>query len=126
MTEEELNDPWGNKRRAREEQERRARRDAVLADLFEAADYKSQIAPPKPVDHDALLEEHLAQLRNAVRGAMQYAISDDIDVQPKMAAVGGMTRMIRTSLAIALALRDPKEKKSKTVRGGAEAKEPQD
>jgi hypothetical protein len=124
MTEEELNDPWGRKRHARELQERRARREAFLADLFETDDYKSQIAPPKPVDHDALLEEHLAQLHNAVRDAMQYAIADDCDVQSKMVAVGGMTRMIRTSLAIALALRDGK--KSKTVHGGAEAREPQD
>ncbi len=128
MTEEELNDPWGNKRAERERQEREAQRKAFLADLFGTPDLKAQIAPPDPVDHDALLEEHLAQLRNAVRYLMQYAIGDAHKVERNVSVAGMVTNMVRANLALTKALRVPfpQSKRSKTVRGVPAQPEPQD
>lgn len=132
----------------REEQERAARaqaaRDAFLKDLFGSGDRQSWLVPQPVSDFDATLAEHFAQLRNAVRYALEDAIDDHRTPERRNLAQTAMTRMIQVNLALAKALKAPPPRGfdfrmtvehkgtaptraiSKTVRGGAPDKDAQD
>lgn len=89
---------------------------------------KNQLAWQAPLpleDFDDLLCQHAAQLSNAVRYTMEHVLSDDAEIPEQAQAVGALTRMIQTNIAIAKAL-SPLRAKSKTVRGGSNGKGPQD
>jgi hypothetical protein len=83
----------------------------------------SWVAPKDGVVPDEVLSEHLAQLQNGVRYALESAYKSDGWGMAKFAATNAATRMIRASLALAKEL---KASKSKTVRGGRRARRTQD
>jgi len=114
----------------REEQEAEARREAFRLKreafrkkLFDAPDELTWCAPPPVENFDALLAEHAAQLRNAVRHAMEYALEDTNGQKSNALAASALTRLIQTNIAIAKVIGSAT---SKTVRGGTASTEPQD
>ena len=98
-----------------------AEREAYRQKLFDAPDALTWQVPPPVENFDALLAEHAAQLRNAVRHAMGFALADNRDCEANALAASALTRMIQTNIAIAKVIGT-----SKTVRGGVGAEEPQD
>lgn len=132
----------------REDQERAARaqvaREGFLKDLFGGGDRQSWLVPQPVVDLDATLAEHFAQLRNAVRYALEDAIDDHRTPERRNLAQTAVTRMVLTNLAIAKVLKAPPPRGfdfrmtvehkgvaptraiSKTVHGGDRPKDPQD
>jgi len=113
-----------HKRRLEAEAEReRAARTAFLQKFLRGPDLISWVAPKDGVVPDEVLSEHLAQLQNGVRYALESAYKSDGWVMEKFAATNAATRMIRASLALAKEL---KTSKSKTVRGGRRTKGAQD
>src|ERR1700685_1384083 len=69
--------------------------------LFESADEFDRQAPAPIADFDALLAEHAAQLRNAVRYTMEFALWDDARVKDNVQSASALTRLIQTNIAIA-------------------------
>ncbi len=105
----------------------KAIRKEFLQKLLDGKDQLAWQAPHQIQDFDELLCQHAAQLRNAVRYTMEYALSDDIEVEEHAKVVGALTRMIQTNIAIAKALVPERLGATlKTVHGGAPAQEPQD
>jgi hypothetical protein len=68
----------------------------------------------------------MAQLRNVIRYAMQFALADDMSIETNLAAADAATRMIRANVALAKALKTSESANSKTVRGVRATKDPQD
>jgi hypothetical protein len=135
MSEQSMNEIyWRSKREAEEEYqreekeraERKAQRKAFLEQLLQGPDLHSWIVPEGDAKSGDVLEEHLLQLRNAVRYALQYALNDDLSVSSNLDAANTVDRLVRTNIAIARALKTPDTAKSKTVRGVRQKKEPQD
>ncbi len=100
----------------------RKRRAALQEKLFGSAELYDWQAPAPIENFDTLLAEHAAQLRNAVRQAMGFVLSDDGDAKDNALAASALTRLIQANIAIAKVLRET----SKTVRGGAPAADAQD
>ncbi len=113
-----------NERAARREI-RRKEREAFRQKLFDTPDELAWQAPPPLEDFNALLAEHAAQLRNAVRQTMGFALADDNDCKANASAASALTRLIQTNIAIAKVL-GVGDETSKTVRGGPEPKDAQD
>ena len=107
--------------------EREAARKTFLDELFGSSDRLDWQAPSAVEDFDAVLRQHAAQLRNAVRHVMGDVLWDAYSMERRAKAIGALTRMIRTNVAIARAL-DTKAPtaKSKTVHGVGAPKDPQD
>lgn len=105
---------------------RRRQRNAFMAKLLEGDDMSAWLAPQACAPSDEILCEHMAQLRNVVRYALQFAMADNMTVETNMSAAGTATRMIQANIAIARALKTPDTTKSKTVRGVSKKSEPQD
>ena len=135
MSEQSMNEMyWRSQREAEEEYEReqeerakrREKRKAFLEQLLQGPDMHSWIVPEGDAESDDVLAEHLLQLRNAVRYALQYALEDDLNVRVNLDAAHTVDRLVRTNIAIARALKTPDAAKSKTVRGVPAKKAPQD
>jgi len=92
--------------------------------LYGSADSIDWQAPAALADFDALLAEHAAQLRNAVRCTMEFVLWDDAGVKDNAMSASALTRLIQANIAIAKVL--GKHETSKTVRGGDKAKGTQD
>ena len=103
-----------------------AARDAFLRKLMPGPDLLSWVVPTGDIVPDEILAEHLAQLRNAVRYVLQYAMGDGLMVPTRMSAASTAQRMIQTNIALAKALKAPASANSKTVRGVRRRKDPQD
>ncbi len=103
---------------------RSRQRKEFLARLFQGDDMSAWLAPEGHVATHEVLSEHMAQLRNVIRYAMQFALADDLSMETNMAAADVATRMIRANVALAKALNTPSN--SKTVRGVRAKKDPQD
>jgi hypothetical protein len=124
---------WERKARfGREESERdermllrRRQRKQFLVKLLQGDDMFAWVVPDGCAPSDEVLSEHMAQLRNLVRYAMQFALADDLDVETNMSAATVATRMIRANAALARALKTSESKSSKTVRGSSQGSEPQ-
>ena len=125
---------WNSKRKAEEEyqreQEERAERKALrqtfLEKLLLGPDMHSWIVPEGDADSDEILAEHLLQLRNAVRYALQVALHDGYNVQSNLNAANTVDRLVRTNIAIARALQASDKANSKTVRGVGSDRDAQD
>ncbi len=118
-------------RELREERERhaayKAKRKLFLESLLGGNDPLTWQMPAEIDDYDALLAQHAAQLRNAVRYMMGEALDDDGSPESRVKAAGTLTRMIQANIAIAkTALSQKSRGTSKTVHGGAPAAEAQD
>jgi hypothetical protein len=100
-----------------------AARKTLLAHVMGGPDLASWIVPQESVESDALLAEHLAQLRKAVRFALSLAVDDQFGIGENLSAANTATRMIRANIALAKELN---ASKSKTVRGGMRARRTQD
>ena len=112
------------RRLEQEAQERwQAERTAFLQKLMRGPDVISWVAPKDGVVADEVLREHLAQLQNVVRYALQYAVRDGDTLQSRLSAASTATNMIRANIALAKALA---HSDSKTVRGGGHGARPQD
>jgi hypothetical protein len=107
-----------------ERAERRAQRQAFLEKILTGSDMHSWIVPDGNVPADQVLEEHLLQLRNVTRYAMQYALDDDYGLQSNLKAADTVTRMVRANIALAKELKASSN--SKTVRGAKRRKGAQD
>ena len=95
--------------------------------LFGTDDDFARQAPEPLTDHDTLLGEHLAQLRNAARHGMTYALRDYSTGDQFARAANAIGAIVRTNLAIVKALKSgPNARTPKTVHGGAPLTEPQD
>ena len=105
--------------------EYRAERLSFKQRLLGSEDAYDWQVPSRIEDFDALLSQHAAQLSNAARVTMEHALSADIKVEAQAMAVGALTRLIQTNIAIAKVLGSGIAK-SKTVHGVATPKEPQD
>jgi hypothetical protein len=94
-------------RRAEEaERERfRQKRKEFRQKLFGTDDPVALLAPQALEDYDDLLGEHAAQLRNAVRYAMEDAVSDSIRIEQRLPALAVLARLVQTNLAIAKAMK---------------------
>ena len=109
-----------------EEEERarmRAERTAFLQKLMGGPDVMSWVVPTDGVVADDVLRQHMAQLQNVVRYALQYAVADREPLQLKLSAAATATSMIRAHIALAKAL---SASDSKTVRGARRRRGPQD
>ncbi|MEI9991803.1 MAG: hypothetical protein WDM86_17405 [Rhizomicrobium sp.] len=102
----------------------RKRREEFQEKLFGSPEPYDWRAPAPVENFDALLAEHAAQLRNAVRQAMGFVLADNIGAKENALAASALTRLIQANIAIAKVLGS--RATAKTVHGGAEAKEPQD
>lgn len=100
-----------------------AERTAFLQNLMCGPDVMSWIAPKDGVVADEVLREHMAQLQNVVRYALQYAVADGELLQLSLSAATTATNMIRANIALAKALA---ASNSKTVRGVRRKKAAQD
>ncbi len=129
MIEDEIPDPFEEEMSDRQRRiadyhaQQRNKRKAFLDDLLGTCDKLEWQAPKAIEDFDALLGEHAAQLRNAARYVMGRVLLDDANPEQGAAAASALTRLIQTNISIARVLATAK---SKTVRGGVEAREPQD
>lgn len=105
----------------------RAQRKLFLEKLLGGSDPLTWQMPTEIDDFDALLAQHAAQLRNAVRYMMGEALSDDASAEQRIGAAGALTRMIQTNIAIARKLlpKDAREM-SKTGHGGEQPRGTQD
>ncbi len=103
------------------------RREAFRERLFDSPDALVWQAPPPVDDFDALLAEHAAQIRNAVRQTMGIVLNDGNKPQSITQAAAALTRLIQANIAIAkvLGAKDTRET-PKTVRGVAKPKGAQD
>ncbi|HXC53813.1 MAG TPA: hypothetical protein VNU97_00810 [Rhizomicrobium sp.] len=127
------NETWAE-RSARERHEeaqeaaaRHAARERFLGKLFGSSDRHDWLAPAAIEDFDDLLSCQAAQLQNAARFTLEDVLSDHISLEGRAKAVGALTRLVQTNIAIAKALRTAEpEAKSKTVRGGRTVKDVQD
>ena len=90
--------------REAEYETRRKKRQEFRARLFGTDDPVALLAPQSVDDYDALLGEHAAQLRNAVRRAMEDAVSDDTDIAERIPMLGVLARLVQTNVAIAKAV----------------------
>jgi len=116
-------------REMREEREKIARAEAERERFLESllgADRLAWQAPPEIQDFDSLLCQHAAQLNNAIRYAMGDALRDRASIESRSLAMGAITRMIQTNIAIAKVLDPEPPAKSKTVHGGEGVRRPQD
>lgn len=102
---------------------RQMERTAFLQKLMRGPDVMSWIAPKDGVVADEVLREHMAQLQNVVRYALQYAVADGELLQLSLSAATTATNMIRANIALAKALA---ASNSKTVRGVRRKKAAQD
>ena len=109
---------------AAEREELRARRQAFLERLLAGPDMHAWIVPDGNVPADQVLEEHLLQLRNVTRYALQYALDDYFSMQTRLKAAEIVTRMVRANIALAKELKTSSN--AKTVRGGKRRKGAQD
>ena len=106
------------------EDEARARiqveRTAFLQKLMRGPDVISWVVPKDGVVADEVLREHMAQLQNVVRYALQYAVADGEPVRLNLSAAATATNMIRANIALAkaLAASDPKTVRGVDRRGG--------
>ena len=125
MAEESMEDRMDRVRRNESERQagHKASRQEFLRRLLGGKDALAWQVPPQIEDFDALLLQHAAQLNNAVRYTMEFALCDGIGVSEHTMVIGSLTRMIQTNIAIAKAMTG---EKSKTVRGGPARKYPQD
>lgn len=114
------------RREEAEREERRARRQAFLEKLLAGPDMHAWIVPREDVACDEILAEHLLQLRNTIRYALQVALDDAYTLKSSMNAANTVDRLVRTNIALVRALKTPDTAKSKTVRGGRRMKGPQD
>jgi len=103
---------------------RKRQRKEFLAKLLEGDDMSAWLAPNGHATPDEVLSEHMGQLRNAIRYALQFALADDMSMETNMRAADVATRMIRANVALAKVTRASSN--SKTVRGGRQRKDPQD
>ncbi|HEX4304292.1 MAG TPA: hypothetical protein VHZ78_15980 [Rhizomicrobium sp.] len=104
-----------------------AKRKLFLEALLGGSDPLTWQMPPEIDDYDALLAQHAAQLRNAVRYMMGEALDDDRSPERRNMAAGTLTRMIQANIAIAKTALSAKPRgKSKTGHGGESAQEAQD
>ncbi|MGZ6021687.1 MAG: hypothetical protein ACXWLQ_03675 [Rhizomicrobium sp.] len=104
----------------------KAERQAFLQKFMLGPDVVSWVAPDGCAPSDEVLAEHMAQLRNVIRYALQYAFAEDEPLSASLSAANAATRMIQTNVALAKALKLSGSTNSKTVRGGRRKKEPQD
>jgi len=95
-----------------------------LTETLLSGDLLTWVAPDTHPGSDEVLSEHLAQLRTAVRYALQFVLADDLNLESNLSAASTAQRLIQTNIALAKVLSAPP--KSKTVRGGRVKKEPQD
>ncbi|MEJ0028450.1 MAG: hypothetical protein WDN01_20700 [Rhizomicrobium sp.] len=102
----------------------RKRRAELQEKLFGSPELYDWQVPAPVEDFDALLAEHAAQLRNAVRQAMGFVVSDDLGAKASAVAAAAVARLIQTNIAIAKVLGS--RTRSKTVHSGAQPTEPQD
>jgi hypothetical protein len=105
---------------------RTRQRKEYLAKLLQGDDMSAWLAPNGGAPSDEVLSEHMAQLRNVIRYAMQFALADDMSIETNLAAADAATRMIRANVALAKALKTSESANSKTVRGVRATKDPQD
>lgn len=105
---------------------RTRQRKEYLAKLLQGDDMSAWLAPTEGAPSDEVLSEHMAQLRNVVRYAMQFALADDMSIETNLAAAAATTRMIRANVALAKALKTSEPTNSKTVHGGRKRKDPPD
>ena len=102
-----------------------AKRRAFREKLFGSKDEADWLAPPPLADFDALLAEHAAQLRNVALQVMGNALSDDHSLDGHVSAVGALTRVVQTNIAIAKVL-GGRRADSKTVHGVSPDADPQE
>jgi hypothetical protein len=102
---------------------RSRQRKEFMSTLLAGDDMSAWLAPNACEPSDEVLSEHMAQLRNAVRYALQFALADDMTFERNMSAANAATRMIQANIALSKALKAPN---SKTVRGVRHKEEPQD
>jgi len=104
---------------------RRAQR-RKLTDTLLSGDLLTWVAPDTHHGSDEVLSEHLAQLRTAVRYALQFVLADDLSLASNLSAANTTQRLIQTNIALAKVLSVSESAKPKTVRGGRAKKGPQD
>lgn len=109
---------------AAEREELRARRQAFLERLLAGPDMHAWIVPDGNVPAGRVLEEHLLQLRNVTRYALQYTLDDYYSLETRLKAAETVARMVRINIALAKELKTSSN--SKTVRGGKRRKGAQD
>ena len=109
----------------REEAESRARqaaRDAQAqkrkefrAKLFGTDDPVALLAPESLQDYDALLGEHAAQLRNAIRHAMEYAVSDSVSLKQQLPVLAALDRLVRANVMITRTIKRAQTRENSTL-----------
>ena len=102
---------------------RTRQRKEFLDKMLQGDDMAAWLAPSECAPSDEVLSEHMAQLRTAVRYAMQFALADDMTFERNMAAANAATRMIQANIALAKVLNAAN---AKTVRGVSRRVESQD
>ena len=93
----------------------REKRRAIRKELFGTDDPVATCAPQAVEDFDALLGEHAAQLRSAIRHAMEDALSDSILLGERLPVLAALGRLVRVNVAIARTIKASKTRQNSTL-----------